>query len=220
MTRTLAAAAAAAAVALSAPARGADDDFEPPASGFSAALRLGYAFPLGSADATATLSSIFSGSVPIWIDAGWRLDPSWFVGAFFQYGFGIVSSRWQSPTCTISGVSCSGSVIRFGGEAIWTPSPQATFAPWLGAGIGYEISRAQASALGATQARTTLEGFEFLNLQLGADYRLSPTFAVGPYVALSLAEYSEQSEVGSSGSIADRKLHEWLQLGLRGVFDL
>jgi hypothetical protein len=70
----------------------------------------------------------------------------------------------------------------------------------------------------------TFKGLQFAKLSLGFDYRLSPSFAVGPLLDLSLGQYSSGSvDSGSQSASQDlpnKSLHEWLTIGVRGVFDV
>ncbi len=210
------------ALAIGSPARAAD------ASGFTAALRAGYGLALGDADGTTKLSDIYSGQIPFWADVGYRIDRSMFVGAFFQYGLAFlnkdnfVDPTTGTPVCNQSGVSCSGYSMRFGVEFLYNFMPDASFAPWGGIGVGYEIAKASLDVSGVS-ASVGVKGFEFANLQLGGDYRVSPDIAVGPYVAFSIGQYSTldvDTPLGSaSGDIADKKMHMWLQFGVKGTFD-
>jgi hypothetical protein len=93
--------------------------------------------------------------------------------------------------------------------------------PWIGVGAAYEWLTLSASPGGQDQD-LTLRGFEFFNVQLGADFLASPGFRVGPFAAFSLGRYTDGSAssplVSASGPIADKKVHEWLLLGLRAAF--
>ena len=60
-----------------------------------------------------------------------------------------------------------------------------------------------------------------------AEYRklleayFGPNFALGPFASFSLAKYSAGSlGGGSSMDIANTAMHEWLQFGVRGIFNL
>jgi hypothetical protein len=67
-----------------------------------------------------------------------------------------------------------------------------------------------------------VDGFEFLTIQAGGDYRLGPHFAVGPFASLSLARYQtitrESATSTRSVAISLQGNHEWLQFGARGTF--
>ena len=183
-------------------------------SGFTMGLRLGYAIPMGDAAGLATMDDFFGGSVPLWVDLGYRIDRSMFIGAYLQYAFGTVGDPFNA-TCTASGIDCSASTLRIGAEFLYKFMPDASFAPWVGVGIGYEVTSITASVAGAS-ASTDFSGFEFVNLQLGGDFKVGSNFALGPYVALSVAQYS--TVAGATGF--SKGTHEWLQFGLKGTFDL
>jgi hypothetical protein len=225
ISRTLAAVLAAASTLAPMPARAADSDGAPSSTGegisaarngFQLGLRTGFGLPLG-------LSSIFNGQLPIWVDAGYRINPNFYVGAYFQYGIAFVN---KSDGCSSPGWSCSGSDIRFGANVHYHVLPAASFDPWVGLGFGYEFSNFFSSHEGTT-ARLGFKGFEFVNLQVGGDYRLSRAFGVGPFASFSIGQYDFATEIvpGPSamllwGDVMDKAIHEWLVLGLRGVYDL
>ncbi len=198
----------------------------PAASGFSLGARVGYGIPMGDADGgdpatgvpATKMSDLFSGQFPLQLDAMYRFDRSWSVGLYFQYGIASVADT----TC-VSGLSCSASDLRFGAQVHYRFDSQG-FIPWVGLGIGGEWSSVTLKGPGGT-ADIKPSGFEFLNLQLGGDWLLSPNFRLGPYVQFSLAQYDtlEVTVPGFpsvSGSIANKTTHEWLQFGLKGTFDL
>lgn len=232
MRKLLALLAVAAITAVAAPARAQVKD-----SGLSLAARVGYGLPLGNvaSDPTATLalSDDFSGEFPIWLDVGYRFNRNFFVGGYFQYAFAFVknstafvATQVGQAVCELPGVSCSGSDVRLGAEFQYSFSPEASFQPWAGIGIGYEWTNLKASASGV-DATLQYHGWEFLNLQVGGDFKVSEAFALGPYVAFSLGQYDTItiSATGQASQSLDipssaKSLHEWLQLGVKGTFNL
>jgi len=185
--------------------------------GLQAGLRLGYGLPMGDAMKNAKMSDGVSGMIPIWLDVGYRIDPSLYAGLYAQYG--IVSVK-DCP----SGVDCSANDIRFGVMGAYHISPDASFDPWVGLGIGYETFSMKLSAAGA-EAKTSYKGLEFANLQFGGDYKVSPDFGIGPFLSFSLGQYSSATVdipgLGSqSGSIDQKAMHEWLTIGVRGAFNM
>jgi hypothetical protein len=197
-------------------------------TGVELGLRSGYAIPLGNAvggNGNNALSNTVSGVVPIWIDAGYRLNPSLMIGAYFQYGIGFVPGTAGSGqvTCATPGISCSANDLMFGVQAHYHFMPDATFDPWAGLGVGYEILNLSASANG-TSAGQSVNGFQFVNVQAGGDYKVMPNFGVGPFVMFSLGQYSNCSLSGAASSstctIPQTAMHEWLTLGVRGVYDI
>jgi outer membrane protein W len=178
-------------------------------------LRLGYAPSMGDAMQGQSMKDAMPSQIPIQLDALYRLTPEWALGAYLSYGFGQLSSA-EANACDVAGVDCSMSAMRFGVEATYTftqASPQ--FVPWLGFGTGVETVSEKVAVSGASMSQDTT-GWEFLNLQIGGDYKASPTFAIGPYLQYSIGQYS--SVEGSS--IQNTATHEWFNIGIRGKFDL
>jgi hypothetical protein len=191
--------------------------------GFDFGLRLGYALPFGGIDGDDDISEGVSGAVPIVLEAGYRLTPDFTIGALFQYGVMQVKEN-DTTGCNTPGLGCSGSVIRLGIEGIYNINIDGPFRPWVGIGTGYEWFTFAASGPGG-EASLTARGFEFVTLQAGGDYRMSPNFALGPFVSFSLAQYASGTVEVPGGTsvtmdITDKKLHEWLQLGVRGRIGL
>src|SRR5579863_7572530 len=83
----------------------------------SLGLRSGYSLPMGDAvgGGSGALSDGISGMVPIWIDAGYKLNPNMYIGADFQYGIAFVNTGKQ-PSCNMSGFSCSANDLMFGAD--------------------------------------------------------------------------------------------------------
>ncbi|HNS95984.1 MAG TPA: hypothetical protein PKL73_03465 [Polyangiaceae bacterium] len=172
---------------------------------------------MGDAVKDAKLSDSVSGQIPIWLDVGYRIDESLFVGAYGQYGITMVKD------CP-DGVDCSASDIRFGVQGHYHFMPGESFDVWAGLGIGYEMLSSSAKA-GGHEASSTLSGFEFANLQVGGDFQVAEGMGVGPFVSFSLGQYGKvKAEVPgagtSDGDIEDKGMHQWLLLGVRGSFQL
>ena len=206
------------------------DDATP--TGIEVGLRVGYGLPLGDAAGapsggqSVSLSNIYSGQIPIQIDAGYRFTPNMMVGAFFQYGIGMLNTGNGSllQGCSTSGVSCSGNDMAFGVQFHYHLMPDQTIDPWGGIGVGYEIANISESA-GGQSASESFSGFQFVNLQIGADYKVMPNLGVGPFVQFSLGEYSSCSTSGGAGAggsctIPNTAMHEWLTFGIRGAYDI
>lgn len=187
-------------------------------------LRSGYSIPLGSAAGAAgggsslAMSDLLNGVVPIWIDAGYRLNPNIYIGADFQYGIALINN--DKTGCGQPGASCSANDIMFGVDFHYHLMPDQIFDPWGGVGVGYEILN-----LSQGQDSEGLNGFQFLNLQLGADYKAMPNLGIGPFLMFSMGQFSNcsQSSGGMSNpncKIDNQALHEWLTIGIRGAYDI
>lgn len=170
---------------------------------FSLGLRVGYAPAMGDYMKDSAMSDGVKSQIPIQVDAMYKVTPAFAAGAYLSYGFAQLDSD-----CT----DCSATDLRIGVQGTYafnTVSQQ--FVPWLGAGFGYEIASVDYGG-----ASVDTSGFEFLNLQGGADYKVSDQFSVGPYVQFSIGQYSNVEGT----DIPEKAMHEWLGFGFRGKFDL
>jgi hypothetical protein len=194
-----------------------------PDRGLQIGLRSGYALPFGKPyDADVTIRSDLNGIVPIWIDAGYRFNPSIYVGAYGMYGFGLVN-KTDTNHCG-DDVSCSAYDIRVGVDAQYHVLPKGSVDPWVGLGFGYEWFRYKASGRGVDFSQL-LRGFDLLDLQIGADFELDQSVKLGPFIGYSIGQFGngKKTRTGTptqSGGINNMALHEWLTFGVRGVLNL
>jgi hypothetical protein len=202
------------------------------APGFEGGVRLGYALAMGKSSDSAgdDLDEIISGQVPIWLDLGARITPSFFLGLYFSYGFGIVGDGIDQM-CQEFGLDCSVNDIRFGVQMHYHLLPFEYIDPWLGVGIGYEWSISSQSMDGVDASPSiTIRGPEWLNFQFGIDFLPADSFYLGPFFALSLGEFAHISMECSgaactasgiddeSADVDDKAIHEWLFIGLRAGY--
>jgi opacity protein-like surface antigen len=134
----------------------------------------------------------------------------------------------QQNYCRNANVDCSASDVRLGLMGRYTFAPVWRVAPWAGLGIGYEWGdfSVHQSLLGNSNTDSTWSGFEFANLQAGADYRVSPQFAVAPFISFSIGQYQSTSTTTVTGmtstttdqDLAKKSLHEWIMIGARVSF--
>jgi hypothetical protein len=209
---------------------------------FEMGARLGYGAPFGKfSDTGGKVNDLIVGQIPLWLDVGARLEKRFFVGVYWDYGFGISSSK-ISDGCKADqaagasagvDVSCNTHDMRLGGEFLYHISPLEQFDPWVGVGFGYEwVGLSETESAGDASATLTVgaHGFEFMNLQLGLDISVSENVALGPFAAFTLAEYRKASvscsgdcagtDLTSSTSLDGKTLHEWLLLGARITYQL
>lgn len=192
----------------------------------SLGARVGYAFGFGDVggdeSGTLKMSDWSEGHVPIQVDAMFRLLPGFAVGPYFSYGFGFTGGDLDTEVCDISSVDCSNRIMRLGLQATYSLPAAMGFAPWAGIGTGYEWNKLDIESPGG-DGDLEVRGWEIVNLQFGADFA-TPVVRVGPFVMLSVGRYGEGDASGfgvsGGGDIDKKKLHEWLQIGIRGMFDL
>jgi opacity protein-like surface antigen len=205
---------------------------EPAPSGIEIGLRTGYAFAAGNRGATPNQTDLavgdyVAGQVPLWLDIGYRLDSGFYLGGFFQYGFGIVNDDRQDG-CRNANVDCSASDTRVGVMGRYHLPVGAPLSPWLGLGVGYEWATfsVNQTLIGSSNTDATWSGFEFANLQVGADYHVAPKVALAPFVSVSIGQFrhaSTETTIGMTTTTTDEdvtvtRLHEWILFGVRAAF--
>lgn len=187
------------------------------AAGWAGGLRLAYGSPMGDAMSGAALGDVYGSAVPLWLELGKNIRPDLFVGVYGQYGFAQLSD-FRCPSG--AGLSCGGRTVRAGAEVVYRLQRGGGFAPWVGAGFGYEWASFEISNQNERLSQS-LSGFELLNLQVGGDFRAAPKFAVGPFAAVSFGRYGTVTGPGFSKDVSssDTTFHSWMQLGVRGTYD-
>lgn len=204
---------------------GAQDEGDGPAEdGFSFGARVGYAVPMGTIakDSGANdLSKRAAGMVPLWADAGYRINKHWYVGGYFALG--IVSTSGELCKGTAASCSSSGTDLRFGAMARYTFKPDGKVSPWIGVSSGYEILNLSVT-VGKDSGDYSMKGWEFGAAHVGADFHVASAFMLGPVVTASFGQYTSRSwsEPTTSGSsdFTNPSLHQWVSFGMRGQFDL
>jgi hypothetical protein len=203
---------------------------DPPRSGVEIGARFGHAFAAGNLGAPpdgtdASVSDFVSGQWPLWLDLGYRIDPALYLGGFFQYGWGVVNDD-QRTACRNANYDCSASDVRLGVMGRYTFAVPWPLAPWLGLGAGYEWGSYKERLNGpggGAGFSSKWSGYEFVNVQVGADYRVSPLVALAPFVGVSLGQFHHVSTTTSLGmtstttdqDLAEKSFHEWIMIGVR-----
>jgi len=187
-------------------------------SGASLGVRTGLMLPAGAIQRGSTLGNAVDVGVPLIVDGGYRISPRWYIGLQGQFALlALASTDCPSPT------SCSGWDVRAAVEGAYVFGGSKS-KPWIGAGFGYEVASSTAVATGTTRSGS-VSGFELLHLTGGIDYPIGPRVRLGPMALFTIGRYQRISSSGTglqdrAGSIDAQRLHEWIALGGRGVFDL
>jgi len=191
--------------------------------GFQMALRTGYSVPMGHATGAAggEMSNAYSGQVPIFVEIGGKPIPNLFIGGYLGLGFGGAAGGFDT-FCSTFNATCVAVDARFGAEIQYHMLPDQMANPWIGYGIGFESAGLGISVNGHSY-NSTQTGFEFAHFMGGVDFRLSRAFGLGPFFGLSFGQYSRYHIEfpgldTQEGDIAQTGTHEWLSVGVRGVF--
>ncbi len=193
---------------------------------FTLGLRLGYGAAGGDAAKDFALSDAVKSQVPFQLDGAFRITPEIAVGAYFSYGVGQAGGLPMGTSgnlCDMSGVDCSAGVTRLGLQGFYTfTMVPGRFVPWAGLGTGYEWATITAEDASG-KMELSYNGWEYFNLQVGGDFKVSSLFAFGPYVQYAMGQYSDgkvkfAGETLASG-IDNKATHSWFNVGIRGKFD-
>ena len=198
-------------------------DAPPARTGFQVALRSGVAIPLGDVQKDLKLSDVAGPQFAATVDIGGKIIPNLFVGGYLGLNIGGAGGT-LADSCTKASASCTAVTLRIGVQAQYHIIPDGKVNPWVGYGIGYEATSINES-VGGLSVTTTAGGLEFGHIMGGVDFRISKVFGLGPFVDLSVAQYSSY-DTGSSSvngtstshDIQNKALHEWLTLGAKFVF--
>jgi len=202
---------------------------ELPGPGFEVGVRTGYAFSAGNLGAPpdgtdAPLGDYVGGQWPLWLDAGYRVLPQLYLGAYFQYGFGFINDD-NLTGCRNANVDCSASDVRLGVMGRYNFAPLWLASPWLGLGVGYEWGSAT-FLIGSSTFDSSWSGFEIANLQAGVDFRVARRLVVAPFISFSLGQFRSVSTrttianitTTTDEDIAKHSIHEWIFIGARFAF--
>jgi len=154
-------------------------------------------------------------------ELGWHVHPNLFLGGYAGMGVGGAGDV-TSNLCTGGDTTCVAFRVRFGLELQFHILPAGDADPWLGYGIGLE--GASLSEQDSRHKRTdTLTGFELGHFMGGVDVRVGRRFGLGPVVDFAVGRFTHVSTELDGANAVDRSLdnranHEWLTLGVRGVF--
>jgi hypothetical protein len=186
-------------------------------------LNAGFGLPLGNATGgnnSTSMSDAINFAIPFGVQVGYRIAGVVFVGGTFTYGpFGSPSTS-SIPACGQSGVSCHSSFVRAGFSVQWHPLGSRGTDPYLGIGLGYEWLNVSVSENGASSTGQ-YSGFNWADIPVGVDFRLSRAVRLGPFVDFTLGEYRTEtvsSPSTISGNISPKAIHFWLSFGVRVVF--
>ncbi len=209
-----------------------------PETGFQWGLGVGIGLPLGNADGGATLfadvndgseafvtrdgsmSGIASFQVPLALDLGYRVSPTWWLGLRPHVGTGGKGDECPTTaSCHFTGVGLS-ALLKY------HHNPKGSMDPWLGVGLGWEwllttLSVAIPQSVRAKQALSgpLLQALGGLAFDLGAHIHAGPyaTASIGRYVWNSL-DCSEQLGCPSSYFVKNGAFHAWLGIGVGGEY--
>lgn len=142
------------------------------------------------------------------LDLGFGVAGNLMVGAWGQY-----ASLGAGNRCT----DCTTSTVAAGLFAGYHLSALGPFDPWASAGLGYRVTSIGTAVVEPT---TTYSGFEWLRLQLGADWYALDKLGFGGFVEIDGGTYSRKSQGQLTDSAFKNSAPHWALLaGLHIAFD-
>lgn len=204
---------------LTRPAFAASDKTPPAASGFQAGVRAGYSRPIGSFQVWRDLeiSRTFREQIPITLDVGYRPFPGLYLGGFTSIATGGAGDRFEDLCATHD---CDLLGLRFGAVLLGYFKSDSRFDPWLGFGMGGDVSYLEVGETNG-DATFTVRGFDFAILSGGTDVRISKTMGIGPYLQYAFGVYTHRrvstARYTVDDPIGDTEVHGWLTAGIRVV---
>jgi hypothetical protein len=110
-----------------------------------------------------------------------------------------------------------------GFEALWHFAPDGAVDPWAGLG-GLRVVEPQRQRAQWGSVSATFRGFEWVNVQLGLDFRLGRYFRLGPFLQARVGQYDSGSlgivngqgvEASASADLPSKAAHAWIDVGVR-----
>jgi hypothetical protein len=169
----------------------------------------GYTQGAGDAGSAGSLEDLTGAGGTVEVQVGMRMTPTFSVSA---YG---TLARFRRGDAISDGSRASAATA--GLQATWHARESRSIDPWISLGAGWRglwLSPKDATASSA-------HGVELLRVQLGVDYRLSPSLAITPVIGASASIFLvEGGDLAERMSIDDKALNLYGFTGLLGRFDL
>lgn len=203
-------------------------------TGFQLDYGFGVAFPVGTATGRRddALSRRYAWEfVPLDFGIGGKPTKNLYVGAYLGFGIGAEGSDSALSSACASGddgvfkndVACTTFTGFLGVKARYSFLPGEHVNPWLGYGIGLEITTFDFhDRLASREENVTMSGVDYGRVSFGVDLRSTRGFGWGPYIGSSFGTYThEQTSIGGKtthdAAVASTTLHGWVTLGLHFV---
>jgi hypothetical protein len=188
-------------------------------SGILLGGRLGLAFPVGSIGAQDPLADTYRWAVPLGLEGGYHFGRHVHLSGYLEYGFLSVNpSICPKLDCGARNVRLEALfAYRFAGGT----TSGGHFVPWGGAGVGYEATHFSLGR-GNQESTRTDSGLVLADLQIGLDYMVGSTTALGLVVAAPISVYLSASVDTPAGSgtysISGRTVHLWPMISVRFLY--
>jgi hypothetical protein len=153
------------------------------------------------------LQDLAGDGAAIAVELGWRIDPRWMAGTYFEVGR-LASGSQETDGMTSLAAGIQGQVHL---------APASRLDPWFGLGAGWrglELEHAAGTHM--------MQGLDLARVQLGVAYRVSDRLAVAPTVGISFTRMLSEKRpgTGSYSDIEQRRTGHFVLAGVAGRFDV
>jgi hypothetical protein len=172
--------------------------------------------PFGQVESGTNLGDSVAWGFPLQGDVQFRFFKSFAAGPYVRYAPTSLASSLQDG-CSTYGISCSASDLSFGVLGEYRFSDRLEGGPWLGALVGWEMLKSTRSASGKHTTET--DSGPQVGVRAGMDFELGG-ITLGPWAAFQMAQFSnaqvdQSGSPSTSGTIANKALHGWFEVGVR-----
>ena len=144
------------------------------------------------------------------VSIGYRMTPNLAIGVYGTLSGYDVGTKALPTTDLAIGAT-------LGVKADWHFRPTMQVDPWVSIGAGW-----RGLWLGNDdETERALHGIEMTRVQIGVDYRVTPTFALAPYLGASATMFLAEDTMATNGydAIASNDVNWSFTAGLLGRFD-
>jgi hypothetical protein len=180
-----------------------------PSRAFELTLGSGYNHGFGDVDGGAfNLRDYARGGPGLRLGLGYRIDPHWMVGGYVESAFYMRRASAESGTRAWGGT--------LGVQGAYFFAPHDRFNPWVGLGTGVRSYFLQQPNTDTSVAY----GWDIVRASVGLDYRVTPTWSIGPTVGATLTTFGARGDVNEPEKIGDREPSTFVFAGMQGRFDI
>jgi hypothetical protein len=181
-----------------------------PIDAFELTLSFGYSHASGSVEGGTSFAELGADGGAFELGLGWRVTPQLSVGAYGSL------TRFERGSGTPSGTEVAR--IAGGVQATWHLAPFQAVDPWIQLGTGWHAYLVSPDR----QDGTVYQGLDLVRVQVGTDFRVSPTVAIAPVLGVEVSTFlrAYRDDDDATYDELNARLSVFFFAGVSGRFDL
>jgi len=181
-----------------------------PKNAFEIGVEGGYTQPFGMIDQSRNINDFAKAGGAVGLSLAYRMSPLFAIGATGQYHESVAASELGADS-SMRGVAA-------GLQAAFHFMPYRVLDPYATLGTGYRVMWMSPQ----NGVDSQLHGFEILKGQVGLDFRVDKSVALGPVAGadLNLFVWDRASTTGINATIPSKSVNTFIFAGVGGKFDL